>query len=118
MMIRAANVSQSILRRYEARMYIPAGLVEEKVLVWLLNAFDNYRCLVSMKPSKSSFSAATELRRTEELPVSRRIPIEDILSNIAPEAEGRGFGKKESVLKAILLISKSTEYDDGNALAF
>jgi len=59
-MIRAENVSQRVLRRYEARVYIPAGRVEEKALVWFLNAFDSYRCLVSKYPSHSSSSSASK----------------------------------------------------------
>ena len=98
-MIRAANVSYVILKRYRARKCIPAGRVEENALVWLLNAFDNYIFLISTSFVLFFFRRyKTRSRHTEELPVSRRIPMEDILSNITPEIEGRGLVKKVSVV--------------------
>jgi len=73
--------------------------VEENALVWLLNAFDNYIFLISRSILLFCFRRyKTGSRHTEELPVSRRIPMEDILSNITPEIEGRGLVKKVSVV--------------------
>ena len=60
--------------------------------------------------------ALRKVRPTDELPVSRRIPMEDILSNITPEVEGRVWRERKCCLEAIMLLSESTEYDDGNAL--
>ena len=55
---------------------IPAGLVEEKVLVWFFNAFEN--CTRAISPS-SVHSTSAYGRLTRGPAVNRRIAIEDML---------------------------------------
>lgn len=80
---------------------IPAGLVDENVLVWFFNAVETWRELVSNTSAQEPHldrGRPAELLHTEEPAVNRRMAIEDMLKDICPRK------REEQCTRCIILV--------------
>jgi hypothetical protein len=95
--------------RYAAeRLYIvPAGLVEEKVLVWLFNAFESYQQQISICSCHFRRGGG---KHTEGPAVNLRIANEDILEDM-DQRKRRGGTEEKTWLVVLEAIQTSTMSD-------
>ncbi len=63
-------------------VYIPAGLVEEKFLVWFLNAFESCKYIISIVFSSGHPRRGRRSKQTEGRWVNLRTAIEDMMKGV------------------------------------